>query len=123
MKAWLGIGVLTLLVGGIVAYKALVRSGATPAHTAPTPRVLLFADLREADDECPCGAIIRAVRASAARGIATRENDEALARAHRVTVEPTVLFVDPSGREISRYEGESAESLQRLRAALDKLTP
>ena len=121
------IGLLVMLaaVGGVVAYKVIAKSddraAASPANTTGAPRVLLFADLAEADEDCGCGKIIRAVRGVAAKGIATRENDDELGRKYKVTTNPTVVILDRDGREQGRYEGESKDTIAKLSADLDKL--
>ena len=118
-----GLVLVVALAFGTVGYKALML-GASAAAAEPSkkaPRVLLFADLREAEESCGCGEIIRAVRAAAARGVPTRENDDALAKQHHVTVQPSVIILDASGHETGRFEGESAETVKRLKAALDKI--
>ncbi len=120
------IGLLVILaaVGGVVAYKVATKSddravAATPI--AGSPRVLLFADLGEADEDCGCGKIIRAVRGLAAKGVATRENDDELGRRYKVTTNPTVVVLDREGHEQTRYEGESKDTIAKLSADLDKL--
>ena len=84
--------------------------------------MLLFANLGEADDACPCGDIIRAVRGASAKGMATRENDDALGHEYKVTVEPTVIILDTSGHEQVRFEGESKATRDKLVAELSKIT-
>jgi hypothetical protein len=107
---------------GLVGYKALSRGSTTSAAAAqPAPRVFLFADLREADRSCGCGEVIRAVRAAAARGVPVRENDDAPAREHHVTVQPSVIIVDTAGRETARHEGESEMTIQALKKDLDAI--
>jgi hypothetical protein len=38
-----------------------------------------------------------------------------------VTVAPTVLFLDPDGRELARHEGEGPETVAAIRSGLDAL--
>ena len=124
MKKWIGIAVIAAAAAAVLVYKSVSGPSAAPAaptHAGQAPRVLLYADLREIDEEHGCGDIIRSVRATAARGIATRENDDSLGRAHHVTVEPTVVILDPDGHEQARFEGESGATIDALRAALDHL--
>lgn len=126
MKKWIGIAVIAVAVVALLIYKSV--SGPSAKSAAPTgadqaPRVLMFIDLREIDEEHGCGDIIRSVRATAARGVATRENDDALGRAHRVMVEPTVLILDAKGREQARFEGESGATIAAMKTALDQLQP
>lgn len=120
------IGLLVILaaVGGVVAYKVAAQnpdSTAAAPTNAASPRVLLFADLSEADDDCGCGRIIRSVREVATRGVATRENDDELGRKYKVTTNTTVVILDGEGREEARYEGESKDTVAKIRAHLDKL--
>jgi len=125
MTKWLGLAAIAAVAIGIVGYKSFTREDASaveaPAAQDNAPRVLLFADLREADESCGCGEIIRAVRGAAQRGVPTRENDSELGRAHRVTVEPSVIILDAQGRESARYEGESGETIAALQKDLDAL--
>ena len=116
MKKWLGVAAIAAVALAIVGYKLLTRAdgAAAAAPSRERPRVLLFADLREADDSCGCGEIIRAVRAAAARGVSTRENDDVLGREHHVTIRPSVIILDASGRETARHEGEADETIKAL---------
>lgn len=123
--------VLALLPAAIATWAAAthVAGGepALPQRPATTPTsVLLFADLSEAGASCGCGQIIRAVRAAQARGVPTKEADPRkdssdLARRYKVLVSPAVLLLDGGGREVRRYEGESAEIIRALTADLDKI--
>ena len=119
---WIGVAVIAAAAVAIIAYKTLSTSE-QPASTAAAgaPRVLLFANLGEADDACPCGDIIRAVRGAASKGVPTRENDDAFGRQHKVTVEPTVIVLDASGREQLRFEGESRATRDKVVAEMAKL--
>lgn len=127
------VGVVALLVG-LNAIACQSRAAADPAPvtagraTVTATNVLLFANLREADEACVCGDVIRAVRAAAARGVKTREvdtfnRDEAakVSQKYRVIVSPTVLFLDDKGKEVSRLQGESQKILADVKAALNKL--
>lgn len=131
-----GLAAIVLAVAGVVAYKQYRKEPlpAQPARVAAskvsgssavqTTSVLLFADLGEANDDCGCGRIIRAVRSAAGPGVAIREFDAgkggAVAKDRRVTVEPTVLILDSSGREVARHEGESAETIATLEKDLGR---
>lgn len=119
---WIGIALVSAAVVAIIIIKAVGGSSNTQA-TASTgaPRVLLFADLSEEEDSCGCGQIIRAVRSAEKRGIPTRENDEALGKKYRVTTEPTVLIIGSDGSEKHRFEGESGETIKKLKAEISKL--
>lgn len=127
-----GLVVLALAIGGLLLAKSMQSrpgpasdAGAIAQTSTAQPQVLLFADPREAEESCGCGEVFRAVRAATARGVRTREVDpererDAVSR-FRVTVEPTVIFVDAAGREVSRREGESGETIAALRDDLERL--
>lgn len=106
---------------GLVAFAAW----AEPEAKAPARgSVVLIADLREADEACPCGEIIRAVRAAKARGVAVREvppSDSAVAKQYGVTVAPTVLVLDSAGKVVERHEGESTDTVAAIKASLERL--
>ena len=133
-RTWIGIVLLGLIVGGVVAAKAMRSDSSTAAlsaasdaraNSAASPQVLLFADPAEAEESCGCGQIFQAVREASTRGVRTREVDPEreldAVRQYRVTVEPTVLFVDSGGQELKRWEGESEEVIRELQAQLDEL--
>ena len=123
MKRWLGVGILVVAIATVLVVKWTRSSpGASPPASSPAPRVLLYADLREIDEH-GCGDIIKAVRAAGDRGIATRENDAALAKLHHVTIEPTVVILSADGKEQARFEGESDPTIDAVRTALAKLAP
>lgn len=128
---------VALAVIAIVAVKLSARRTAAPAPavaaaavvpaaaaSATRPSVVLVADPREADAQCPCGEIIRRVRDAKAHGVAVVElapDSPEAGRRYGVTVTPTVLFLDASGQVISRREGESSEILATITADLAKL--
>jgi len=115
---------------GVVVYKQVskphVASGPTALAAAEVPRVLLFADPREADEVGGCGAIFRLVRSVGTEGIPVLEiNPRAsteLVRRHRVVVEPTVIVLDDSGAETVRFEGEDSTTIEAIGSALKHLT-
>ncbi len=133
----IGLALVALIVLGIVAVKA--RSGSSPTSAAPgatsgavqpatasaaAPSVVMIADLREADMQCPCGEIIRRVRAAKANGIAVDEfapDNADAARRYGVTIVPTVVILAPGGKVLARHEGESSEILAAITAGLAKL--
>lgn len=133
----IGLALVAVVVLGIVAVKA--RSGSSPASPAPGvavgavqpatapalgPSVVMIADPREAEMQCPCGEIIRRVRAAKANGVAVDEfapDDADAARRYAVTIVPTVVFLDPGGKILARHEGESSEILAAITADLAKL--
>lgn len=127
-NSWGGILVVIALVGGVLAAKALSpRNASDPMIGVANerPQVLLFANPKEADASCGCGEIFRAVREVSTKGVRTREVDPGreldLVRQYRVTVEPTVIFVDQAGRELGRREGEAGDTLTQVRGDLDRL--
>jgi hypothetical protein len=131
---WLPVVAVAIAAGAIVAYKQLRQDpwqGASRARpevmSASGPSVLLFADPREADSADPCAEIFRLVRRVGARGLWVREFAPGKATdvtlQYRVTVEPTVLVLDASGREVARHEGESPETVAAIRSSLERLLP
>ncbi len=120
----IGLLVISMAVAGVLAYKFATHSkeqtAAAPAAANGT-RVLLYADLSEADEDCGCGQIIRAVRDASAHGVVTRENDDELGRSFKVTTNPTVVILDGHGHEETRYVGESKATIAQLREHLAKL--
>lgn len=105
---------------------------AASAATAAAPAtarssVLLFADLREADEEKDrCGIIIRSVRATRQHGVNVTEYDSGASpdvrKQHRVVVEPTVIVLDAAGREVARHEGEDDATMQAIRDEMARLS-
>ena len=87
--------------------------------------VVIVANMGEAEDGCGCGQIIRAVRATAQKGVPTKEIDTRTnrdeAKKYRALVVPTVLVLDPSGAECRRWEGESGDTIEKMKADLDML--
>ena len=132
-RTWIGVFVVAVLVGGVLLAKSMKQPAPGPAASGTAaatpsqaqPQVLLFADPKEAEESGGCGVIFGAVRAANTRGVRTREVDPErehdVVRQYRVTVEPTVVFVDGTGREVSRREGESGETIAALQADLDRL--
>lgn len=122
---WIGLGAIVLIASAIIVYKTQVLPQAQAANTAP-PRVLLLAELSEADSAGDsCAEIIHLVRAVRDRGIAIQEispdsKSDLLVRYHLLIV-PTVLILDRNGQEISRYEGEGRNTVKVMRAALEQL--
>ncbi|MFX6035910.1 hypothetical protein ABTE74_21240, partial [Acinetobacter baumannii] len=71
----------------------------------------------------------RAVRAAAAKGVRAREVDTRtkdekakVGQQYRLVVVPAVLLLDDAGKEVARYEGESADVLKSVQTSLDQLT-
>lgn len=136
-RGWIAAVAVAALAGGLIAYKELgARPGSMPS-SAPVASasgepvrpnggtVILFADPGEAEASCGCGQIIRLVRGAGMRGVSIREvapgSDTALEREYHVTVAPTVLILDSSGRVIARHEGEAHETIDAIRTGLDGL--
>lgn len=124
---WIGLFAVALIAGALIAYKVHVSQGMqTAGATAGLPRVLLVADLREADsDGDACAEIIHAVRAAHDRGIAVQElspdsKSDLLTRYHVLTI-PTVLILGRNGQVASRYEGEGRDTVKAVRAGLEQL--
>ncbi len=119
-----GLIAVVLIAVGIVAYKTN-RTRQTQSATAH-PQVSLVADFHEADaDGDACAEIIQAVRAAQARGIPVQElspdsKSGLLTRYHVLTI-PTVLILNRDGQVVSRFEGESPETVADVRNQMQKL--
>ena len=131
---WLPVFAVALIAGTLITYKQLQRDsrpesnrGKAPVANVSGPSILLFADPREADGTDPCAEIFRLVRRAGARGLRVREFASGAAseatRQYHVTVEPTVLVLDASGRVVARHEGESPEVIRALQSSLERLFP
>ena len=88
--------------------------------------MLLVADLSEADEEGDaCAQIIQTVRAVGKRGISVqefnRDSKSPLISRYRILSIPTVLVLDHKGEVVSRYEGESRQTLASIRSELENL--
>jgi hypothetical protein len=125
MKAkWIGLVAVAAIAVVIIASKARVGQE-TPTAAAP-PRVILVADLSEADEEGDaCAEIIQAVRTVRKRGVSVQEfnpdSKSLLIARYRVLMIPTVLILDEKGEVVSRYEGEDRQTLTALRSSLEQL--
>lgn len=120
----IGLIAVALAAMAIVAYKA-TRQQSEPASDE-LPRVLLVADLSEADKEGDrCAEIIQAVRRARARGIAVQEHNpdstSPLLSRYRVLTAPTVIILGPQGQVVSRHEGEEPQTVAAIRTQLDQL--
>lgn len=124
LKLMVSIAVVALGVG-IVVWRESQRPPAPTEPSRDLPQVVLFVDLSEEDEEQGCGALIRAVRAAAARGVRTEEVDprDAGDRAarYRLLSAPTVLTLDLAGNEVRRFEGESPETVRGVQEHLAQL--
>lgn len=118
---------MALVAGVILAYKvhATQKPPAASASAGPL-RVLLVANLSEANIPTDnCSKIIHLVQAAGKRGIAVKElnagsKSQLLARYH-VLVIPTVLIFGRKGKVVSRYQGESLETVAQIRTGLARL--
>ncbi len=123
---YVGLGTVVVIAAAIITYKQ-VAPGRSPAAgaRATQPAVLLVADLSEAGGKCACGEIIRAVRSAAKDGVAVSEftpgSKSELLKRYRVMTAPTVIILDSGGAVVARYEGEEAQTIRQLRAALASL--
>ena len=123
---WIGLVAVVLIAAAIIGYKSRISSASDQQNGAAPPRVLLVADLSEADEAGDaCAEIIQSVRAARARGIAVEElepgsKSDLLTRYHVLTI-PTVLILDRSGGVISRFEGEGHLTVAAVVAGLQQL--
>lgn len=110
--------------GPVASVAPAASASGGPARVAARS-VLLFADPDEAESACGCGQIIRLVRGAGARGVEVREvapgGDASLECEYRVTVAPTVLFLDSTGHVVARHEGEAPEIVEAIRSGIDRL--
>lgn len=121
---WPGIVFVALVVIAITAYKIHTKH-ATIAGADGLPRVLLVADLSEADSADACAEIIHSVRAARERGVSVQEfspdsKSEMLHRYGVFTV-PTVLILDRGGQVVLRFEGEDRQTVVAVRTHLAQL--
>ncbi len=124
---WIGLMAVLGIGAAIVAYKVQQPPVAPAASEAEAlPRVLLVADLSEADRPGDaCAEIIHQVRTAHARGIAVQElepgSHSALLTRYHVLTSPTVLILDSQGQVVSRFEGEGAETVRGVQTGLAQL--
>ncbi len=124
---WFGLGWVAILVISLLVLKNRLRTAPGSIAVNSAPAVVLIADLREANEtKDNCALIIRAVREAARRGVSTAEISPAsssdLIRRYHVLTVPTVLLLDPSGKEIGRFEGEDAKTVHAVEANLASLS-
>lgn len=126
---WIGILFVVIVVAGIIAFK--LHSAPTPpvqtaqAVSSEKPQVILVANLREANDKGDnCSTIIHLVREAGKHGIPTQElspdSPSPLIKQYHVLTIPTLLVLH-EGSVVSRYEGESHSTVQKIRTRLVKL--
>ncbi len=123
---WIGLAIVVALVAVVLVVKQTARPARPADAVVQRPSVLLVADLREADEPGDaCAEIIRMVRDAAKRGVRVQEltadSGSDLVRRHRVLTVPTVLILGDDGRELGRFEGESREVVDAVRARLGGL--
>ena len=123
---WIGLAAVLAVAFAIIGYKARSSPRQQAASAAAPPRVLLVANMSEADSPGDaCAEIIHLVHAARERGIAVQElspgsKSGLLARYHVLTI-PTVLILDPNGKVVSRYEGEAQQTVAAIRSQLERL--
>ena len=123
---WIGLGAVVLIAGAIIGFKTHLSPEAEAANVAQPPRVLLVAELSEANNAGDsCAEIIHLVRAARDWGIAVQELDagskSGLLTRYHVLIIPTVLILDHDGKDTARYEGEGREMVKVLRTVLEQL--
>ena len=121
---WISVIAVALAAIAIVVYKTRVQQPERASNELP--RVLLVADLSEADKEGDrCAEIIQAVRRAHARGITVQEHNpdskSPLLNRDRVLTAPTVLILDAQGEVVSRHEGEAPQTVAAMRTRLEQL--
>lgn len=120
---WSGIIAVAIVVVAIAAYKVHFKNRTLTGDSVP--RVLLVADLSEADTADSCAEIIHSVRAARGRGVQVQElspdsKSEMLLR-YRILTIPTVLILDRSGQVVSRFEGEERQTVTAVQTQLAQL--
>ena len=124
---WSGVILVGLLVLGTLFLKSRTRQHGALDPTKGIPAVILVADPSEANDgDDGCAVMFRAVRGAAKRGVAVAEvapnsNPDLLRRYHVLTV-PTVLLLDRTGKEITRFEGEDVTTVKAVQNRLAALS-
>ena len=124
---WSGVILVGLLVLGTLFLKSRTRQHGAIDATKGIPSVILVADPSEANDsDDGCAVMFRAVRQAAKRGVTVAEvvpnsNSDLLRRYHILTA-PTTLFLDKSGKEIARFEGEDGATVRAVENRLAALS-
>ena len=121
---WPGVVAVAIVAIAIVALKGHMRRSTAVLGTG-IARVVLVADLSEADSADACADIIRSVREARARGIQVEElnsdsKSEMLSH-YRVLTIPTVLVLDRNGQVVSRFEGGDRQTVVAVRLQLAQL--
>lgn len=123
---YIGLAAIVLITAAIIGYKTHLSKQELIASQSVMPRVLLVANMAEANETGDaCAEIIHLVRATHDRGIAVQELDASsnspLLTQYHVLVTPTVLIFDRNGKESLRLQGEGRGVVQKLRTALANL--
>lgn len=127
-KKWIGLGLVVLLAGGVVAVKQSERSPvANAAMSESRPQILLLTDMNEAGGEDNCAKIIKAVQMAGERRVRVTILEPGasspLLERYRVLVNPTVLVLAPDGEVVARFEGESSATVAAIEARLAQVRP
>jgi hypothetical protein len=123
---WVGLAAVLAVAFAIIGYKARSSPHQQASNVPASPRVVLVANMSEADSPGDnCAEIIRLVRSARERGIPVEElspdsKSELIARYHVLTI-PTVLILDPDGKVVSRFEGETSQTVAAVHAQLGRL--
>ncbi|MBV8477940.1 MAG: hypothetical protein JOZ36_14850 [Acidobacteria bacterium] len=121
---WPGIVAVAMVAIAIIGFKGHQKRTAVAVKEG-IPRVVLVADLSEADSADACADIIRSVREARARGIQVEElnsdNKSEMLSHYRVLTTPTVLILDRNGQVVSRFEGENSQTVTAVRTQLAQL--
>lgn len=121
---WPALVAVALVAASVVGYKLHIKR-ATFSGENRLPRVLLVADLSEADSADSCAEIIHSVRVAGARGISVEElnsdSKSEILRRYQILTIPTVLILDANGQVVSRFAGEDRQTVNAVRAQLDQL--
>lgn len=123
---WIGLAAVLAVALAIIGYNVRSSPHDQASSVGAPPRVLLVANMSEADSPGDaCAEIIRLVQAARRRGVAVEElnsdtKSELIARYHVLTI-PTVLILNAKGKVVSRYGGEAQQTVAAIRAGLARL--
>lgn len=123
---WPGFVLVTVLAAGLLLLKHHTRRTIAIPSVDGAPSLILVADFREASaEDDQCAEIIRAVRQASRRGLRVAElsadSKSDLLRQHHLLTVPTVLLLDNNGKEIGRFEGEDATTVEAIKVSLAAL--
>lgn len=124
---WPAAALVFAVAAGLIVWREMRKPAAAASPAPSQARLVLYADLSEVDETEGCGAIIRGVREAARLGVATEEIDarapsDRLAR-YKLLVAPSVLFLDDTGHELKRYQGETPDTVREILARIRSLLP